>query len=139
MGAKVLYGDLDYKINDSIFENGFFFHPMVLENITKNQPAFCEELFGPVFSLFKVHDDFETIELANATCYGLSASIFSQDIDRAKLNARKLEVGNVFINDIVASDPAVPGGGVKDSGYGRECYRDGLHESINRKGVVVGK
>jgi len=112
---------------------------MVLENITKNQPAFCEELFGPVFSLFKVHDDFETIELANATCYGLSASIFSQDIDRAKLNARKLEVGNVFINDIVASDPAVPGGGVKDSGYGRECYRDGLHESINRKGVVVGK
>lgn len=77
--------------------------------------------------------------MANDTIYGLSASIFSRDIQRAKNKAMKLEVGNVFINDSVASDPAIPGGGVKDSGYGRECYKDGLHETINRKAVIIAK
>jgi succinate-semialdehyde dehydrogenase / glutarate-semialdehyde dehydrogenase len=80
----------------------------------------------------------EAVDLANATCYGLSASVFSRDYERAKIKALKLEVGNVFINEIVASDPAIPGGGVKDSGYGRECFSDGLHETLNRKAIVVG-
>jgi len=111
---------------------------LVIENITKEQPAYCEELFGPVFSLFRFHDDLEATELANATSYGLSASIFTQDLEKAHQKALKLECGMVFINEIVASDPAIPGGGVKDSGYGRECYSDGLHETINRKAIVVG-
>lgn len=111
---------------------------MVIENITKEQPAFTEELFGPVFSLFRFHDELEASELANATSYGLSASIFTQDLDKAHQKALKLECGMVFINEIVASDPAIPGGGVKDSGYGRECFADGLHETINRKSIVVG-
>lgn len=112
---------------------------MVIENITKEQPAFCEELFGPVFSLFRFHDSLEAIELANATPYGLSASIFTNDMNRAMNKARQIEVGNFFINEIVASDPAIPGGGVKDSGYGRECYKDGIHETINRKAIIFGK
>lgn len=111
---------------------------MVIENITKEQPAFSEELFGPVFSLFRFHDDLEAVELANATSYGLSGSIFSQDLDRAHKRALMLECGNVFINEIVASDAAIPGGGVKDSGYGRECFSDGLHETLNRKAIIVG-
>lgn len=112
---------------------------MVIENITKEQPAYSEELFGPIFSLFKFSDDLEAIEIANATSYGLSGSIFTQDMDRAKQKAMQLDVGNVFINEIVASDPAIPCGGTKDSGYGRECYKDGLHETLNRKAIVFGK
>lgn len=92
-----------------------------------------------MFSLFKFKDDFEAINLANDSRYGLSASIFTKDIAKAKRKSLKLEVGNVFINEAVASDPAVPGGGVKDSGFGRECYKDGLFEIINRKAVLVGK
>jgi succinate-semialdehyde dehydrogenase/glutarate-semialdehyde dehydrogenase len=111
----------------------------VLENITKDQPAFYEELFGPVFSMFRFHDDMEAIELANCTNYGLSGSIFTQDNALAKRKALMLEVGNVFINEIVASDPAIPCGGVKDSGFGRECFKDGLHETMNRKAIVFGK
>ena len=60
-------------------------------------------------------------------------------MDKAKIKARKLDVGNVFINEIVMSDPAIPGGGVKDSGYGRECYKDGVLETVNRKAVIIGK
>ena len=78
------------------------------------------------------------MDLANATSYGLSACIFSENIERARMLALKIESGNVFINDITNSDPAIPSGGVKDSGYGRECYRDGILEVINRKGIVIG-
>ena len=119
-------------------KSGYFFHPLVIENITKDQPAYHEELFGPVFSLYRFHDDIDAIELSNATSYGLSASIFSQDLAKAHKRALMLECGSVFINEIVASDTGIPGGGVKDSGYGRECFSDGLHETINRKAIVVG-
>ncbi len=132
----MLYGQLGYKHQDS--PNGFYFHPMVLENITEDQPAFHEELFGPVFSIFRFNDDLSAVELGNATSYGLSASIFSRDLERAHKRALMLECGNVFINEIVASDTAIPGGGVKDSGYGRECFSDGLHETLNRKAIIVG-
>lgn len=138
-GAKIVYGDLDFKIPDPELVNGHYFHPLILENITRDQPAFHEELFGPVFSLFRFSDDMEAIELANATEYGLSGSIFTKDMERAKRKALKLECGNVFINEIVASDPAIPCGGVKESGYGRECFKDGLHETLNRKAIIFGE
>ena len=112
---------------------------MVLENIKKDMPAYKEELFGPVFSLFKFKDDFEAVNIANDSRYGLSASIFTKNMAKAKRKAIKLECGNVFINDAVASDPTIPGGGVKDSGFGRECYKDGLFEIINRKAILIGK
>jgi succinate-semialdehyde dehydrogenase / glutarate-semialdehyde dehydrogenase len=75
--------------------------------------------------------------LANDIDYGLSGSVISSNLERAKSLAMKLEVGNVFINDAVGSDPAIPSGGVKDSGFGRECYRDGILEVINRKTICV--
>lgn len=138
-GAKILYGNLDYQIKDSNLKNGFYFHPIVMENITKEQPAYCEELFGPVFSLFRFHDPIEAAELANCTDYGLSASIFTTDEAKMTREALALEAGNIFINDIVVSDPAIPCGGVKDSGFGRECYKDGLHETLNKKAIIFGK
>lgn len=137
-GARVLYGDLNYRIHDAELKNGFYFNPMIMENITKDQAAYCEELFGPVFSIFSYSDHLEAVELANATCYGLSASVFTRDPERARRKALQLDVGNVFVNDFVSSDSAIPGGGVKDSGYGRECYKDGIHETINRKAIVFG-
>lgn len=82
-GAKIIYGDLEYQMKDEELKNGFYFHPIVLENINKDQPAYCEELFGPVFSLFRFSEDIEAVDLANGISYGLSASVFSRDIERA--------------------------------------------------------
>lgn len=137
-GAKVVYGELDYKNQDPNLKEGFYFHPLILENIKPGQPAFNEELFGPVFSLFNFQEDFESVDIANATPYGLNASVFTKNLEKAYRKAGKLEVGSVFINEAVATDPAIPGGGVKDSGYGRECYKDGLYETFNRKTIIVG-
>jgi len=111
---------------------------MILENISPEMPAYYDELFAPVFTLFPFKTDKEAVHLANSSSYGLSACIFSEDIERARKLAMKLESGNVFINEITNSDPAIVSGGVKDSGYGRECYRDGLLEVMNRKGIVIG-
>jgi succinate-semialdehyde dehydrogenase/glutarate-semialdehyde dehydrogenase len=112
---------------------------LILENISKGQPAYNEETFAPVFSLFTFKDEMEAIRLANDCSYGLSGTVISNNIERAKSVALKLEVGNVYINESVASDPAIPSGGIKDSGYGRECYKDGLLEIINRKAICVTK
>jgi len=68
----------------------------------------------------------------------LNASVFTKNLEKAYRKAAKLEVGSVFINEAVATDPSIPGGGVKDSGYGRECYKDGLYETFNRKTIIVG-
>lgn len=102
-------------------------------------PAYDEELFGPVFSILRFKDLEEAIFLANDIKYGLSANVFTKDIAKAKMLVGELEVGNVFINEVAGSSPGIPTGGVKDSGYGRECYKDGLYETTNRKGVVIGK
>ncbi len=87
-GARVLFGNLGFKMQQGELASGFYFHPMVIENITKEQPAYCEELFGPVFSLFRFRDSLEAIELANATSYGLSASIFTRDLEKGQRKAR---------------------------------------------------
>ncbi len=110
---------------------------MILENISKDSPSYQEELFAPVFVLFSFKDDLDAAHLANDNKYGLSGSIISTNLQRAKSLALKLEIGNVFINDAVGSDPVIPSGGVKDSGFGRECYKDGILEVINRKAICV--
>jgi succinate-semialdehyde dehydrogenase/glutarate-semialdehyde dehydrogenase len=111
---------------------------MIIDHVTSDQPAFYEELFAPVFSLFPFKTDAEALDLANSSSYGLSGCIFSENIERARNMALKLGVGNVFINDVMSTDPSLPSGGVKDSGYGRECYKDGLFEIMNRKTIVIG-
>lgn len=136
-GAKMIYGDLSYKIKDSQLSKGFYFQPVILENISKDQPAYFEELFAPVFSLFSFKDDIDAATLANDSQFGLSGSVISTNLERAKSLAMKLEVGDVYINEAVGSDPAIPSGGVKDSGFGRECHRDGILEVINRKAICV--
>ena len=112
---------------------------MILENIPEGCPASSEELFGPIFSLFKFTTDIEAVKLANSSDYGLSGSIFTADEAKGKELARMLECGTVFINDVVGSNPRLPNGGVKDSGYGRECAWDGVLETVNRKPIVIAK
>jgi succinate-semialdehyde dehydrogenase/glutarate-semialdehyde dehydrogenase len=101
-------------------------------------PAYEEELFGPAASLIKVKDEEEAIEVANDTLYGLGASVYSEDIKHAReIAEKKLQAGGCFVNDLVASDPRLPFGGVKNSGYGRELSHYGIKEFVNIKTVYV--
>ena len=101
-------------------------------------PAYHEELFGPVAVLFCVKTMDEALQIANDTVFGLGASIFTSDIESGKMLAEKgLEAGCVFINDFVKSDPRLPFGGIKESGYGRELSLFGIREFVNIKTVVV--
>lgn len=116
---------------------GFYFRPTVLIGIATGSPAFSEELFGPVASVFPVADEASAVSLANSTDYGLGASVWSQDDEAADRVARQVEAGLVFLNDTVRSDVRVPFGGVKDSGYGRELGALGTREFTSAKTVWV--
>ena len=99
--------------------------------------AFDEELFGPVAAITYVKDDNEAVDIANHSSFGLGASIWSRDIERVRKLARKIESGSVFINEMVASHPVVPFGGIKMSGYGRELSHLGIREFVNVKSVWI--
>ncbi len=133
MGANLLCGgEIDYDID------GFYFPPTVLSNVQSGMPAYTEELFGPVASLIKVKDEKEAIEIANDTSFGLGAAVFTQDIEKGKYIAEnELEAGCCFVNDFVKSDPRLPFGGIKESGYGRELSVYGILEFVNLKTVYV--
>jgi succinate-semialdehyde dehydrogenase/glutarate-semialdehyde dehydrogenase len=132
MGAAVLLGGF---VPDA---EAPFYPPTVLENVVPGMPAYHEELFGPVAVLFRVEDDDEAVRIANDTVFGLGSGIFTSNIEKAKVLAEKgLEAGCVFINDFVKSDPRLPFGGVKESGYGRELSCIGIHEFMNMKTIVI--
>jgi len=116
---------------------GYFYMPTVLTNIAEGSPAYCEELFGPVASLFRVNSIDEAIRLANATRFGLGASAWTNNSDERERFINELEAGMVFINQFVASDPRLPFGGVKMSGHGRELSVEGVREFMNIKTVSV--
>lgn len=118
--------------------DGFFFAPTLLDRVTPDMPAFREETFGPVGAVIRARDADDAISLANATEFGLGAALWTRDIEAAKRMARRLEAGAVFINGMVASDPRLPFGGIKRSGYGRELGIHGLREFTNIKTVWVG-
>ncbi len=130
-GAKVLTGGHPLKMP------GNYYAPTVLANIPKNSPAYREELFGPVASLFRVKNIDEAIHLANDSRFGLGASAWTKDDRERERFINELESGMVFINKMVASDPRIPFGGVKHSGHGRELSANGIREFMNIKTVSI--
>lgn len=116
---------------------GFFFRPCAIRNTSRDMKVLREEVFGPIAPIITVKNEDEAVAVANDTEFGLGASIWSRDTERAKALARKIEAGCVAINDMVKSDPRLPFGGVKKSGIGRELSHYGLKEFVNIKTVVV--
>ncbi|CAN5638256.1 NAD-dependent succinate-semialdehyde dehydrogenase [soil metagenome] len=116
---------------------GFFYAPTVLTEVPHDSPAAREETFGPVAAFFRMRTAGEAIQLANNTRFGLGASVWTNDPKEQELFARELETGMVFVNGMVASDPQLPFGGVKCSGYGRELGAEGIREFVNLKTVVI--
>jgi succinate-semialdehyde dehydrogenase / glutarate-semialdehyde dehydrogenase len=129
-GAKVLTGGKRLK--------GNFFEPTVLANLDLNAPVSCEEIFGPVAMLFRVNSIDEAIRIANATPFGLGSAAWTNDPHEQAKFIDEIEAGSVFINGMVASDPRLPFGGVKNSGYGRELAEFGIREFVNIKTVWIG-
>jgi succinate-semialdehyde dehydrogenase/glutarate-semialdehyde dehydrogenase len=131
-GARCLLGG---KLPDG---PGAFYPPTVLTDVHKGMPAYDEETFGPVAAVIGVKDEKEAIRVANDTVFGLGAAVFTRDIARGeRIAATALEAGNCFVNAFVKSDPRLPFGGIKESGYGRELSHYGIKEFVNIKTVCV--
>jgi succinate-semialdehyde dehydrogenase/glutarate-semialdehyde dehydrogenase len=130
-GAKVLTG------GHPLERPGNYYAPTVLTNIPKDSPAYGEELFGPVASIFRVKDQDEAIRIANDVRFGLGSSVWTQDEKEQERFINELEAGMVFVNKMVASDPSIPFGGVKASGHGRELGLVGIREFVNAKTVWI--
>ena len=131
-GARILTG------GKKLDQPGSFYEPTVLVNVDPSSPVSCEEIFGPVAMLFRVANIDEAIRLANATPFGLGAAAWTNDPNEQAKFIEEIEAGCVFINGMVASDPRLPFGGVKHSGYGRELAEFGIREFVNIKTVWIG-
>ncbi len=130
-GARLLLG------GDIPPGKGSFYPPTVLADVKKGMPAYDEELFGPVASIVEARDEADAIRIANDSIFGLGAAVFTRDAARGERVARELEAGCTFVNALVASDPRLPFGGVKESGYGRELGSYGIKEFVNIKTVYI--
>ena len=128
-GTEILTG------GEQIGKKGYFYRPTVLKKVNPKMQIAQEEVFGPVAPIIVAGDDVEAVEIANNSEYGLGASIWTQDLDKAERLSNSVESGIVSVNNVVASDPRVPFGGVKKSGFGRELSRYGMLEFANIKSV----
>lgn len=117
--------------------SGAFYQPSILDHVTPAVRAWREELFGPVASIIRVADESEAVRVANDTDFGLGGSVWTQDSARGERVARQLQCGSAFVNGLVKSDPRLPFGGIKHSGYGRELSRLGIHEFVNAKTIWI--
>ena len=118
--------------------DGAWYPPTVLVDVSPGMPAYEEEMFGPVAAVIRAQDEEAAIRIANDTSFGLGAAIFTRDIERGEQIARdRLEAGSCFVNALVKSDPRLPFGGIKESGYGRELSDLGIREFVNAKTVWV--
>ena len=130
-GAKALLG------GELPAGKGAFYPPTVLTDVKPGMPAYDEELFGPVASIICARDEADAVRIANDSPFGLGAAVFTRDLARGERVARQLDAGCTFVNHLVASDPRLPFGGVKESGYGRELSHHGIREFMNVKTVYV--
>ena len=132
MGARVLLG------GKPLDGNGYFYAPTILANVTPDMPVFNEETFGPVAAVIRARDADHAVELANDSDFGLGGNLWTGNIERGRALARRIESGGVFINGMTASDPRLPFGGIKRSGYGRELSSFGIREFVNIQTVWIG-
>lgn len=133
MGAKIAAGGVRLE------RTGYFYPPTVLTAVTEAMPVFAEEVFGPVMPIIAFTDESDAIRLANKSQYGLGATVFTKDLARGERVAAQIESGAVFINSQVKSDPRLPFGGIKKSGYGRELSHYGIREFVNIKTVSISE
>ena len=150
MARGDLRGELDAQVRDALRQDaglvtgcrpldgpGFFYAPSILGGVVPGMRAWSEELFGPVASIITVAGEEEAVGVANGSPFGLGGSVWTRDVARGEALARRLECGAAFVNGMVKSDPRLPFGGVKDSGYGRELGRHGIREFVNAQTLWV--
>ena len=133
MGARVLTG------GGRGGGKGWYYKPTVLAEVTEEMPVFKEETFGPVAAVVRVRDADEAVRIANDSAYGLGANLWTRDLALGERLARRIESGSVFVNGMVASDPRLPFGGVKRSGYGRELSSYGIKEFVNIQTIWIAE
>ena len=132
LGAKILVG------GEIPNRRGYYYPPTILTNVSPGMPAFDEELFGPVISITIADNEKEAIQLANQSQYGLGSAVFTKDLKRGEqIATNEIEAGACFVNGVVTSDPRLPFGGIKESGFGRELSQEGILEFMNIKTVVI--
>ncbi|MBM3403604.1 MAG: NAD-dependent succinate-semialdehyde dehydrogenase [Bacteroidetes bacterium] len=145
-----LVEDIDAQVQRSIQEGArlvlggkkiqgacYFYQPTILADVKRGMTVYSEETFGPVLSIITCKNDEEAIEMANDSSFGLGGSIWTNDVSRSEQIARQIETGNIFVNGMTRSDPRLPFGGIKKSGYGRELSHFGIREFVNIKTVVI--
>ncbi len=131
-GARLVSG------GSKVDRPGFFYRPTILDDVAPGCTAFEEEMFGPVAAIIAAKDDAHAVALANRSRYGLGGSVWTRDVARGENVARQIQAGAVFVNGMVKSDPRLPFGGIKASGYGRELSFYGMHEFLNLKTIWIG-
>ncbi|WP_435195122.1 NAD-dependent succinate-semialdehyde dehydrogenase [Natronomonas sp. EA1] len=135
--ASVAAGATVETGGEPLDREGYFYPPTVLTDVPLDSPLGCEEVFGPAAAVFEVESEAEAIELANDAELGLGAAIFTDDLDRGERLTKEIESGAVFVNQLTKSDPRLPFGGIKDSGYGRELAAQGIKAFVNEKTVWI--